>query len=264
MAYIEFEKSVREEEWSMHRLHSHTHYEIYFLTKGSRTFYLANALLTLRAPTVMVIPPNVMHKTEGGGFERYNINVSPSYLDDFQKDCLDKLSLHVLRPNDDETKMIVRLLQDAMGMDKRKKYTDSVLHALLTHAVFMLGKFTVLANKPTKLTGSVVPEVVLKVTKYLEDNFEQKLTLDNLAQSFFIAKTTLIYNFKKYLGCSPMDFLLNTRLTKAKEMLATRKLSVGEIADRCGFSSANYFGLIFKQKEGLSPLNYRKLQKTKT
>ena len=66
MAYIEFEKSVRAAEWSMHRLHSHAHYEIYFLSQGSRSFYLANALLTLNAPAVLVIPPHVMHKTEGG------------------------------------------------------------------------------------------------------------------------------------------------------------------------------------------------------
>ena len=264
MAYIEFEKSVREKEWSMHKLHSHAHYEIYFLSKGSRTFYLANALLTLHAPAVMVIPPNVMHKTEGGGFERYNINVSLSYLDEFQKESLNKLSLHVLRPTDDETKMLLKLVDDAMSMDRRKKHADSVLHSLLTHAIFMFSKFSVLANKPTKLTAKAVPEVVLKVTKYLEDNFDKKITLDDLAHTFFTAKTTLIYNFNKYLGCSPMDFLLNTRLTKAKEMLASGRYNVGEVSDRCGFSSANYFGLIFKEKEGLSPLNYRKVQRDKT
>ena len=230
MAYIEFEKSVREKEWSMHKLHSHAHYEIYFLSKGSRTFYLANALLTLRAPAVMVIPPNVMHKTEGGGFERYNINVSLSYLDEFQKESLNKLSLHILKPTDDEAKMLLKLVDDAMSMDRRKKYADSILHSLLTHAVFMFSKFSVLANKPTKLT----------------------------------AKTTLIYNFNKYLGCSPMEFLLHTRLTKAKEMLASGRYNVGEVSDKCGFSSANYFGLIFKEKEGLSPLNYRKVQRDKT
>ena len=60
-----------------------------------------------------------------------------------------------------------------------------------------------------------------------------------------------------------MDFLLNVRLTKAKDLLTNSDKSVGEISDECGFSSANYFGLIFKKKEGLSPLQYRKNQQSK-
>ena len=48
-----------------------------------------------------------------------------------------------------------------------------------------------------------------------------------------------------------------------KELLIKTKKSVNEISELCGFSSANYFGLIFKQKEKLSPLSYRKYQNTK-
>jgi ribonuclease R len=46
-------------------------------------------LYKLNAPTLIVIPPRVVHKTEGGPFERHNVNVSPAYLDPFQKEVLD-------------------------------------------------------------------------------------------------------------------------------------------------------------------------------
>ena len=69
--------------------------------------------------------------------------------------------------------------------------------------------------------------------------------------------------FKKYTKRSPIDFLLTVRITKAKQLLVSTKKSVGEISDACGFSSANYFGLIFKKKEGISPLTYRKNQLAK-
>ena len=65
------------------------------------------------------------------------------------------------------------------------------------------------------------------------------------------------------MSCSPIDYLLNVRLTKAKELLLSSKKSIGEISEECGFSSANYFGLIFKQKEKLSPANYKKYQNEK-
>ena len=263
MAFIEFEKSIRDVEWSMHRLHSHAHYEIYFLSSGSRTFYLANALLTLTAPAVLVIPPHVLHKTEGGAFTRYNVNVATSYLDDYQKEILNKKALSVTRPTNSQADALRQLLDNAAGVDRRKKHSEYVLRALLTNVAFMLDGFDVLATKPNKMTADFVPDTVLKVIKYMEENCPEKITLDDLSARFFTAKTTLIYNFNKYLGCSPMDFLLNIRLNKAKEMLANSNESIAIVAERCGFSSANYFGLIFKEKEGLSPLNYRKNQKNK-
>ena len=95
MPFIEIEKSVRENEWSMQELHSHSHYEIYFLSKGTRSFFLSNALYQVTAPVVMVIPPHVMHKTEGEAFERYNFNVDAAYLDPYQKEVLETQALRI-------------------------------------------------------------------------------------------------------------------------------------------------------------------------
>ena len=91
MSFLEIEKSARLDEWSMQDLHSHPHHEIYYLSKGNRKFLLSNALYNIQAPAIIVIPPHVMHKTEGDAFERYNINVAPSYLDAFQAETLEKL-----------------------------------------------------------------------------------------------------------------------------------------------------------------------------
>ena len=50
----------------MSDLHSHNHYEIYFLVKGERSFFLSNKMYNLKGPVIIIIPPYVMHKTEGG------------------------------------------------------------------------------------------------------------------------------------------------------------------------------------------------------
>ena len=102
-----------------------------------------------------------------------------------------------------------------------------------------------------------VPKQYLEIVEYLEKNYMKKITLDDISAEFFVAKTTLLSNFKKFFGCSPIDFLLNVRLTKAERMLFDSDLSIEEISEMCGFSSANYFSLIFKRKKGKSPLNYK-------
>ncbi len=263
MAFIEIEKWVYEQEWGMHDLHSHSHYEFYCLTKGSRSFFLSNALYKLDAPAIVVIPPHVMHKTEGGAFERYNVNVSLNYLDEFEKEMLIKKSLCILKPNATETAELLCILDQLNSVDKRQKYGEKILNTLFSYFVLAVSKLT--ASNPTRHTEvkNSIPPLILKVIDYVNQNYFQKQTLDELAKTFYVSKTTLIYNFKKYTNCSLIDFLLNVRLTKAKELLLNTKKSVNEISELCGFSSANYFGLIFKRKENLSPANYRKHHKNK-
>ena len=263
MKFIEIEKDVKKKEWSMIDLHSHPHYEIYFLQKGSRTFFLSNALYKLTAPVMIIIPPHVLHKTEGGVFERCNINVSDSYLDDFQKHVLSENALSVIKLDSKQSSALTSVFNKLISVDKRKKFSENILNTLFSYAIFLISDLQKTTFEPNAAEAQPVPPLILKIIDYLNTNFADKITLTNISKNFFISKGTLIYNFNKFLGCSPIDYLLNIRITKAKELLINTKKSVNEISELCGFSSANYFGLIFKHKENLSPLTYRKYQRAK-
>lgn len=263
MAFIEFEKSIRKNDWSMQELHSHPHYEVYFLTKGNRSFFLADALYKVAAPALVVIPPHVMHKTEGGAFERYNVNVSPDYLDPFQVEALSACALQFLQPTDGEAKRLSALFEEGCAIPTREKHAEHRRRALFGYLVLTLHHIHGATLPPVATTENHIPPVLLKVIDHFNAHYAEQQTLDALSKAFFLPKATLIYNFKKYTNCSPIDFLLNVRLTKAKELLVNTNKSVGEISEACGFSSANYFGLIFKKKEHLSPLQYRKNQRSK-
>ena len=102
------------------------------------------------------------------------------------------------------------------------------------------------ALHPTTSINKDVPPVVLKVIDYLNTHYAEKISLSSIANKFYISKGSLIYSFNKFMDCSPIDYLLNIRLTKAKELLLNSKKNIGEISEACGFSSANYFSLIFK------------------
>ncbi len=263
MPFIEIDKSIHTEDWSMHDFHAHAHYEIYFLVKGNRSFFLSNALYKMHGPAIVVIPPRVVHKTEGGAFERYNINVSDAYLDDFQKGVLQKKALHILKLNAQEGKRVMELIQAAYGLDKTDKRDDYALRALFSYGVYLLDNASLNRQSPQAVSQTAIPPLILKVLEYLNEHYHENVTLELLAERFFVSKPTLMYNFKKHVNRSPIDFLLQIRLMKAKNLLLTTKQSINEISSACGFSSANYFGLIFKKKEGISPLTYRKNQLAK-
>lgn len=263
MAFIEIEKSIRKQDWSMHDLHSHTHYELYFLTKGERIFFLSNALYKVAAPVLVIIPPHVMHKTEGAAFERYNVNISPDYLNPYQKDVLNTQALQIIRPTSMQAQELISIFEKAMIAKQSEKHAAHILHALFSYSIYLLQNMEKRILPPKAFAPKDIPPTILKIIDFLHEHYSQPITLQSLSNTFFIPKTTLVYNFKKYTNCSPIDFLLNIRLTKAKELLMRSKKRVEEIAEHCGFSSANYFGLIFKKKEGISPLQYKKNQQSK-
>lgn len=263
MAFIEFERSVKESDWSMAGLHSHSHYEIYFLSKGSRSFFLSDALYRITAPAIVIVPPRAVHKTEGGWFERHNVNVAPEYLTPFQSSVLESNSLKFIKLSASESKVLLNLFDEAYKIEEKDKFCEQKKNAVFSFFVYKIAEL----DKGERVSGvssnKAIPPTVLKVLDYLNQSYGDKITLDGIAERFFMSKTTLIYNFKRYVGQSPIDLLLTIRLTNAKKMLVSTKKSVGEISDECGFSSANYFGLIFKKKQGISPLEYRKLQLSK-
>ena len=263
MMSIYIEKSVQKNEWSMHNLHSHSNYEIYYLMKGKRKYLLSDALYNLQAPAIIIIPPHVMHKTEGEAFERYNIYVPQSCLDDFQAETMENQSLKIINLTSEENNDLLKLFETYENIDKQSKNAKFMIRAIFSSLILFLSTVKKEDVQPSVTSKEEVPSLLLNLMDYINNNYKDDITLSTLSEHFFVSKGTVIYNFKKHANCSPIDFLLNVRLTNAKKLLLSTNKRIDEIAEQCGFSSANYFGLIFKQKEGLSPINYRKYEKNK-
>lgn len=264
MPFIEFEKSIKEQDWSMLELHSHSHYEIYFLSKGERTFLFSDSLYKIEAPSLIIIPPSVVHKTEGGSFERHNVNVSKNYLNAYQTAVLEEKKMKILKLSGLESKKMLALFEKAYSLKEQDKHLEFKQQAIFSSFIMEIETLGVNVQLPQTAVPTPLPSSVLKIIDFMAVNCDKNITLDEISNRFFISKTTLIYNFNKHVGRAPMDYLLTVRLNKAKQLLATTKKSVGEVSERCGFSSANYFGLIFKKKEGVSPMEYRRKQVEKS
>ena len=263
--YYEYamEKFLRIEESSMpqmnmRKLHSHPHYEIYFLYEGSRSFFIENALYSITAPAVLVVPPFAMHKTEGGAFRRVNIYVTESMLGEFQKEVLTSLSLSFVPLSEDQSDTLLKILSLSLDHPLSEENSHEVDKAKFDYFVLQLYHFAENRLPQSRENAGQASPLVTKAINYMNANYSETLTLDDLAERIYATKQTLNYHFKKDLGCTPMNYLLRLRLTKVKELLATTNRSIEEIAEACGFSSGNYLTLIFKQKEGISPSAYRR------
>lgn len=104
----------------------------------------------------------------------------------------------------------------------------------------------------------VLPESVLETKRYIDRHFRESLSLDTLADLQHISKFHLAHEFKKYVGMPVNEYIICARLSYAKELLRFSELSVNEIADRIGISQSSYFIRIFKERESMTPNQFRR------
>lgn len=106
-------------------------------------------------------------------------------------------------------------------------------------------------------TESKIPSPILQVTQYLEHHFDQHITLDLLSEVANLSKFHLSREFKKYIGFTPNEYLIQLRIEHAKSMLNTTSLPVNKIANMVGITDINNFMNLFKKRMGVTPKQYR-------
>ncbi|MEP0264633.1 AraC family transcriptional regulator [Dokdonia sp.] len=100
---------------------------------------------------------------------------------------------------------------------------------------------------------------VVATRNFIYNNFEKELNLDYLSHIHFTSKYHLLRLFKRYYGITPKQYLIIRRLEKAKEYLKNG-MSVSEACYNVGFETPSSFSTLFKNKIGLSPIEFQKEQ----
>ncbi|KLU66120.1 arabinose operon regulatory protein [Desulfosporosinus acididurans] len=98
---------------------------------------------------------------------------------------------------------------------------------------------------------------IQSVKSYLDVHYMKKVNLDNLANTFFINKYYLTRIFKEQFGMSINRYLLQIRITHAKQLLRFTDDTIETIAAECGMGDSNYFARMFKKVEGIAPSEFR-------
>ena len=89
--------------------------------------------------------------------------------------------------------------------------------------------------------------------------FQKTLSLDELAAQANFSISHLSAVFKRETNLTVLDYITNCRIDRAKELLSTTTMSIGEIADAVGYQDAKYFSRIFHKQVKIKPSDYRKL-----
>lgn len=111
----------------------------------------------------------------------------------------------------------------------------------------------------TCISKEAVPETAKAVKRYLNSNFTDKITLEQLSAQFFMSKYHLEREFKKCCGITIFEYITTKRITLAKRLLRFTDKTIDEISVACGFSDQSYFNRQFKKAEGMTGTAFRKM-----
>lgn len=103
---------------------------------------------------------------------------------------------------------------------------------------------------------------VRTVIEFIDVNYAEDLSLEDMAAVIHVTPRHLCRIFKKAVNMRPFDYLKAYRVKKAKEILISdEQLTVNEVACKAGYNSTSYFCSVFKEIEGLTPLEFKQLHK---
>ncbi|WP_028974922.1 helix-turn-helix transcriptional regulator [Spirochaeta cellobiosiphila] len=99
-------------------------------------------------------------------------------------------------------------------------------------------------------------ESVCTIKNYIDKNFHKKLTIESLADKFHMSSKSFSYQFKKEVGMSPKQYIMESRLNLAKQLIRRGGYRINEVSNKVGYDDALYFSRAFKKYVGQSPKQY--------
>ncbi len=246
---------------SMLEMHDHTYYEIFFLEKGEREYFVGDRFYKIKGSQIVLIPPCVLHRTVGGLAHRTLLHIDEGYLSRYfspaiveSLSCLDGVS--VLHPAGEDAARLSALFQSLLVCYDRQ-ITQGGQEALLAGYTFEI-LFLLSDKERIGEQEEHAPRRMEEIVRYIHENYASIRSIGQLADEFFISKYHLCHLFTKHLGLSIVSYINMIRVRAACRALDDGERNITALALSCGFNSSAYFCKVFKEQMRQTPLEYQK------
>lgn len=244
---------------------AHTHHftELFYIINGQGHFFVENNQFPVKEDDLIIINPNVSHtelSTNDNPLKYIVLGIGGLKFQDKDSNTACNYQLHNFHGEKEEFSFYLKtLLQEVQN---KGEYFESICQNLLEALILTF-------VRKTEKRLSIAP--IKKSTKechfieqYIDEHFTEDITLEDLSNLTYLNKYYLVHSFKEYKGISPINYLIDKRISEAKHLLETTNHPIAKIADITGFSSQSYFSQVFKRETHMTPNEFRKTKDTKT
>ncbi|MDF2594339.1 MAG: AraC family transcriptional regulator [Clostridia bacterium] len=263
------DKTQKRNIYNMDFFHMHKKYEVYYLTEGTRKYFIDDSIYLVNAGNLVLIDADAVHKTANMGevpHSRIVINFSKNFIEDFSVHIkeLDLTSIFKTKftvlPLSFKYKLIIEnILNRLVEVGSKDPEANKVLlEVLLSELLIMIKEYIQTLEDKEYESHQIINPKVDKILKYISSNYSDPLTLTSIAEQFYISPFYLSKIFKKSTNLSIVEYINSLRIREAKELLERSQTKIADIAEKVGFSSSSHFSRTFKLVTGLSPQQYKK------
>lgn len=280
------EQVVRDHEYSMYSRHFHESYELYFLLRGERYYFIDRETYLVKEGMAVIVSRNQIHKTSMAG-DSYHDRILLQMEEHWLAPLLERLGLpkpeqlfRRLNGVVEYTSRDWELLSGYLGrlkqeMKERREGAEVMIKLLVTQILVLTarnqgrdgsseaetenGSFLVSDSYQARTAKH---QKIREVTEYLLNHYASRESQEELAARFYVSKSYLCRIFKEVTGFTLNEYQNMARIKKAQELLTQTGDSVTEIAAQVGFETITYFERVFKKHTGERPLQYRKKYRT--
>ena len=253
--------------------HFHDFVEVVFILNGHGTQVLEGNEYQVRAGDAFVLQGNQKHYfKDAGSVEIVNLMFdgirNKQMINERVKLLEGYKALFILEPNfraKHHFKNMLRLTRDELAsievilntmfleQEHKNDGYEIILQNRLEELIVLLSRH----YSNIKTTKAKALLRISKVIDYIEDNYQKDIYIDALSEMAFMSKRNFMRVFKGAVGLSPINYLKQVRLQKARFLLRETNRQISEISYLCGFTDGNYFIKCFKKTYGTTPNKFR-------
>lgn len=254
--FLYISQSKYESDWHS-TMHTHAFTELFYVLKGSGIFKIENSKLNVKENDLVIVNPHVSHtesSKDSNPLEYIVIGIDGlSLTTDEDTNILNTHNIYnYSKYNHEILSYMNNLLYEVQQKDE---YYEEICENLFQALIFNMKRRTK-SNLIFTPTNNINKECAL-IKNYIDIHYSSELNLDHLASITHMNKYYLIHIFKKFIGTTPIDYLIARRTAMSKILLETTEYSMDQISQVAGFTSQSYFNQIFKKRVGICPTQYR-------
>lgn len=222
---------------------------------GSGGFLNANVLHSTRIPSASQPTVEILHLFDPGFLagERGS-RIERKYILPLTATGPRLLPLH---PEDPAQARILDRLKESLALSDGEWGYELRLRAALSElwlALFELARPAMESGGPAGHSDALIKALMV----YIHENYARNLSVDELASAVHISRRACFRVFRENLHMTPLEYLRQYRLGKARTLLEGTELPITQIAYECGLGSSSYFGKTFREVFGCTPGDYRR------
>ena len=225
-------------------LHSHPFSELFYVVNGQGTFIAEDIEFPVKKNDMVIINPHVRHteKSLSGAPLDYIVLGIEGLSFAFEKIAAARSGESAQAPSGTVSKYNVSktnvctclnlMLEEVSRQEEDYETVCQNLLEVLLISMLRSGSLSVVPDNSRLLNRECT-----QIKNYLDANYSETITLDSLAALTHMNKYYLAHTFTKYVGLSPINYLLQKRIQEGKSLLESTSYSIAQISDLLGFSS---------------------------